>query len=105
LAYSQYSEFHFIGILHINGLKVPVQIDNDRNGHGRFRSGNGDNKQAKENTIQLFRVQVCIKGDKVDIHAVKDQLHRYQHRDHIPPRKQAIHANKKERSAYDQNMA
>jgi|SRR5882757_5436174 len=98
------SEFHFIGIFHIDGMNVPVQIDNDGNGYGGFRGSNGNNEQSKENPLQLVRVQIFIKGNEINIHAVQDELHRHQHRDEVPPGKKTISPDKKKGSADKQDM-
>ena len=58
--------------------------------------------RVKKTPSSLPGYRYLLKATKLMFAAVKDQLHRHQHRDQIPPRKQAIHADKKERSADDQ---
>jgi hypothetical protein len=98
------SKFHLPGILYIDRMQIPVQIDDNSYGYRRFRRGNGNNKQSKEYTLQFFGIQIFIKSDKIDVHTIQDQLHRHQHCDHIPPGQQTIHPDKKKPGTDEKDM-
>jgi hypothetical protein len=78
-----------------------IQVDNDRDRYRGFRRRDGDDKNGEEYSIQFTGIEVFIERNKVDVNAVKDKFNAHQHRDHIAPGEQAVHANKKQRCTYE----
>src|SRR5215207_7451776 len=83
---------------------APVQVDDDGNGHRRFRSGNGDNEQSKENTVKLLRVEIFVEGYKIDVDTIETKFNRHEHRNEIAACEQAIHPDKEKGRTYKQHM-
>jgi hypothetical protein len=73
---------------------TPVQIDDDSNGHCRLCCSDRDDKNGKEDPIQLFWIQVLIEHYKIDIYAIEDKFNCHQHGDHVATCKQSVHADK-----------
>jgi hypothetical protein len=77
-------------------MVTPVQINNDGNGNSRFGCCYRDNKNGKKDSFQLLRVEIFIECHKVYVDTIQYKLNRHQHRDDVSPRKESIHANKKQ---------
>ncbi len=75
-----------------------VQVNNDGYGHSSFSRCDGYYKQGEEQTVHLPGPQVFIKGDKIQVYAVQDELYTHQHGDKVSPGEETIHADEKQRS-------
>ena len=61
-------------------------------------------KDGKEDPIALCREQVFIKRDKINVHAIQDQLYRHKHGNHVTTCEETIDANKKQGRAQYENV-
>src|SRR5262245_55087909 len=82
-----------------------IQVNDDRNRDRRLSCRDRNNKYGEEDAVQFFRIEIFVKNDKVDVHAVQDELDGHQHCDQVATREQAIHANKEKRCANKQDIA
>jgi hypothetical protein len=94
-------KFHLRRVFHVDGLVAAIQVDNNGYSDSCFRSGDRNDKQGKEDTIQPVRVEVFVESDKIDIHAVQDQFDGHEHTDQVTAGEQAKDADKEKRRAYE----
>jgi len=83
---------------------IAVEINNDGDSHSSLSSCNGDDKEGKEQAVELIGIQEFIECHEVDVHTIEYQLHRHEHRYQVSPGKEAIHADKEEGAAHKQKM-
>jgi hypothetical protein len=70
-----------------------IEVDDNSNGDGSFRSSNGDDENGKEDTVQFSGPQVFVESHKVDVDAVEYEFDTHEHRNHISAGKQTVHAD------------
>ena len=96
--------FQFLRSFHVNGIVAAIQVDDDRDCYCSFGSGNRNDKNGKENTIQFMRPQVFIKSDEIEVYTIQDQLDAHQHRNKVTTGKESVDANKEKCSTYKEHM-
>jgi hypothetical protein len=97
--------FHFIHIIHLNRSVPAVYVDDQGNGNGCLGSRYGYDEERKKMPLQLIRVQIPVKNNKIDVDRIQYQFNRHEHGDEVSPCKKPKNANKKYQRAYDQKVS
>ena len=95
---------HVADIFNIYVVEPPVNIDDDGDGHCRFRCCHRDDEQGKEMSLQVTGVKVFIENDKIDGDRVQHQFQRHQDGDEVTAHQEAINPDKEHDRGDDQEM-
>jgi hypothetical protein len=95
---------HVADIFNIDIVEPPVNIDNDRDSHGSFGGGHGDDEQSEKMPLQLVGVQVFIENDEIDIHRVQHQFDRHEDGDQVPSDQEPVDPYKEHDCGDNQEM-
>jgi len=83
-----------VKILHINRLEIPVNVDDDGDGHGGFRGSNSYYDQAEKVALQLVGIEKPVENHEINIDRIENQLDGHQHRNQISSGQETVDANK-----------
>src|SRR3954451_11242496 len=96
------SSAHRAELVEVDAAPVAVQQEDDGEADPDLGGRDGDDEQREHRADRV--VLHGAEGNEVDVHRVQDQLDRHQHHHAVAPREDAVHADREEDRAEQQEL-
>jgi hypothetical protein len=83
-----------VKVIYINGFEIPVDVDDNGNSNGCFRSRDCNHNQTEEMSMEQIWIKELVEYHKIYIHRIEYQLDGHQHGNQISSRQKPVDADK-----------